>query len=86
VLTNVILGYIYINVSLRIENDNQEGQMKLNYSIWAIVAEFIFLIPYVFKILAWDLFATLACVSIVIEILVNIIYILVNMMKKYHIR
>jgi hypothetical protein len=57
--------------------------MKPIYTIWAIVAELILLIPYVFKILAWDLFATLTCVATAIAVLVNIIYILVNMAKKH---
>jgi tryptophan-rich sensory protein len=60
--------------------------MKLIYPIWLIIFQCIALVPYIFQIRTWDFFATTNCIVLAILILVNIIYILVNMIKKHHIR
>jgi hypothetical protein len=57
--------------------------MKLIYAIWTIIVDFLLLAPYIFQIRTWDFFATTTCVATAIAVLVNIIYIVVNMMKKH---
>jgi VIT1/CCC1 family predicted Fe2+/Mn2+ transporter len=60
--------------------------MKKFFSPLALIGGIMLLVPYIFLGKQWGFAATFVSVGSAIIILVNIIYILVNMMKKHHIR